>query len=360
MSCTLTQSWKILLPLKEFSPNYLSENKLFVVESGKSFLRKIGGGMEKYPIRPEVLRPTVVFHNALAKLAKNLGFSGKKFPYTYGNNSLNIKLHSYFEKYVVMTVTYTECNSQFSKTLKDKTDLTNYPDIKELCKSISGLIISGNYRQFTKLDSFSTFSCTSIKLQDDNSRLFNDKELIESLTGHTDPTDAMVQDVLSRNAGHQINSALTLIDKQGVLQQLAANYVGAKESQKKYESCCNLYELMLVISTALKDTLLDDNKVFLRSVKELVNFPENIVFSFTAQRVIEQFVRDFYLFNAIMLLDEKQVRLKQLKLASRSKGLSQGWSEFYASKEFFAVIFTSIVAGITAGSAIFITYLKSL
>ncbi|HDZ9290774.1 hypothetical protein FPW41_00720 [Vibrio cholerae] len=360
MNCMLTQSWTILLPLDESSPNYLSEHKLFVVESGKSFLRKIGGGMEDYSIRPEVLRPTVVFHNALAKHCKRLGFAGKKFPYAYYDGSLNVKIHYYFEKYVVLTVAYKENSTQLSSSLKDKTTLSNSPAIEELCLLIGGLILSGNHRQYAKLNAVPTFSCTSIKHTDLGTSLLDNKTLVESLTGHVDPTERMVEDVLSRNVGHQINSALTLIDKQGVLQQLPADYVGTKESLKKYESCCNLFELMLVINAALKDKILDNNNVFFKSIKELVNFPENIVQSFTARRTIEQFVRDFHLSNALMVLEEKQQIVQQNQVPVKSKTLRDGWNEFYASKEFFSVIATSIAAGVTGTLALFWAYLHTL
>lgn len=360
MSYTLTQSWKILLPLEQSSPNYLSEHKLFVVESGKSFLRKIGGGMEDYSIRPEVLRPTVVFHNALAKVAKNLGFSGKKFPYLHNGNSLNVTLHYYFEKYVVITITYKNDDIQTLKPLKEKATLGNYHDVKQLCLAIGGLIISGNHKQFSPLNTVPTYSCTSIKLNDASVAQLDNKELVESLTGHIDPTENMIMDVLSRNAGHQINSALTLIDKQGVLQQIPANYIGGKESLRKYESCCNIFELMLAMDMALKDGILDENKIFLQSLKNLVHFPEKIVYSFTARRTIEQFIRDFHFSNSTMALEESQNKSLQNKMVVKSKTLQDGWNEFYASKEFFAVIFTSIVAGITAGLTIFWAYLKAL
>ncbi|HDV5479682.1 TPA: hypothetical protein RI770_003669, partial [Vibrio cholerae] len=145
-----------------------------------------------------------------------------------------------------------------------------------------------------------------------------------------------------------------------VLQQLPADYVGTKESLKKYESCCNLFELMLVINAALKDKILDNNNVFFKSIKELVNFPENIVQSFTARRTIEQFVRDFHLSNALMVLEEKQQIVQQNQVPVKSKTLRDGWNEFYASKEFFSVIATSIAAGVTGTLALFWAYLHTL
>ncbi|WP_017630639.1 hypothetical protein [Vibrio sp. 624788] len=359
MNYKFNHSWKILIPLKPSSPNYLHEHKLFVRESGKSFLRKVGGGMEQFPIKPEVLLPTVVFHNSLAKIAKELGFEGKKFPYHYDKKSLNVKIHYYFEKYIVLTVTHSEDSVDFVNSLKERTDLDSYSHIEKLTLAIGGLVVSGDHKAFTPLSAIPTFSCTNIELKNEGTRSFGNKDLVEALTGHIDPIDSIVSDVLSRNTGHQTNSALTLIDKQGVIQQIPYNYIGRKEALKKYESCCNLFELFYVASQALKDDAMVRHNIFKQSLKNLVDTPENVVQSFTARRAIEQFVRDFHLSNALMIIEQQQSEVNNQPTTSR-KSFREGWTQFYASKEFFAIIFGAIVTGVVAGAGLVWAYLKTL
>lgn len=357
MSYKLNQSWKILITLDDTTPNYFSEHKLFVAESGTSFLRKIGGRMENFAISPIVLRPTIVFNNAISKLNKELGIVGKKSPYKKDNNILSFTIHAYFEKYIVLTINYIDTNVISFESLKKITNLSYYPEINNFTLAIAGLIKSGNYKNFRPLKTLPTLRCTSIEIIDVNSTLVDDCRLVESLSGHTQPVKSIIDDVLKRNKDHQLNEALTLIDKQGVIQQIPYNFIGKKEAERKYNSCCNIFELMMVISASIKNESLSKNHIYFNAISELVNSPEKVVYSFTAIRTIEQFVKDFHLPRALRELKEKSDSIRQAETAitDKKKGrlsLKDGWNQFYASKEFFGIILGACVAGATSILAI--------
>ncbi|HDT6563979.1 TPA: hypothetical protein QFT01_000083 [Enterobacter cloacae] len=351
MTFKLEQSWKILISLDNKSPNYLNSHELFLIESGKSFLRKIGGGMENFDISPLVLRPTIIFNNAISKIANKLGFTGNKAPYKNGNETLNITIHLYFEKYIILTLKHTQIDIPTIVNLRETTLLTHYPNIHDLALSITGLIKSGDYKNINPLTSIGTLRCTSIEISDDNSNHFDDSDLVESLTGHLRPVQNIVHHVLERNNTHQLNEALTLIDKQGVIQQIPFAFPAKKEAHKKYIICCNLFELFVLINKAVQDKALGTNKTFIEAISLLVKTPEKIVNSYTAIKTIEQFVKDFHLSNYLNDLEleaskefaaNELIKNKEIKMTS----FVDGFKKFYASENFFVVLFTTLFAGI--------------
>ncbi|MGY3571619.1 hypothetical protein [Vibrio paucivorans] len=358
MNYTVNQSWKILLPLSHLSPNYLHEHQLFQRQTGKSFLRKIGGGMDKFPISPEILRPTIVFDNEINKVARALGLKGKRMPYETANGTLNVNIHYYFEKYIVLDVVFKQRISFGDISLLQKSRLSSYPEIESLVLAIAGLIVSGNQQSYSPLTSIPTIRCFSIQSLDDNQ--FSNMELVEALTGHIEPTQRIIDDVLARNSGHQTSGPIiTLIDKQGVIQFIPNKPKLTKDALQKYSSCCNLLELMLVIEQSIKDGHLDSNNVFLSALKSLVEKPEDIVKSYTAQRTIKQYSKDFHLESRLSDLTKK-IELASSVLISEKKTLRRGWDEFYASNDFFQVLFTALVAGLVTGFGILWAFLKGL
>lgn len=359
----LEQSWKILISLDETSPKYYNPHKLFTLETGKSFLRKIGGGMENFAISPLVLRPTIVFNNAISKIVKDLGFTGNKFPYKKDDDSLNITIHFYFEKYIILTVKYTRVDICTPVNLREITLINHYPHVYTLVLAMAGLIKTGDYKDITPLTSVGTLRCTSIEISDADVNHFDAPDLVESLTGHLQPVQNIVKDVLNRNEGHQLNKALTLIDKQGVIQQIPFSFAAKKEAQKKYIISCNLFELFILINKAVQDDYLGANKIFIKAISSLVKTPEKIVNSYTAIKTIEQFVQDFHLSNVLSDLEfraSEDLHLKELAKNKKvkPKKLIDGLKQFYASKEFFAVLFTVIVAGLVTGVGIIIKFLQ--
>lgn len=353
MSFKLEQSWKVLISLDETSPNYYAPHELFSLESGNSFLRKIGGGMECFLISPLVLRPTIVFNNAISKIIKEAGFTGNKFPYKKNEDVLNITIHSYFEKYIALTVKYTKMYASQPVNLNNLTILRKHPEIYRLVLSFAGLIKHGDYKNITPLTSIPTFRCTLIEMVNEDFD-FEKNQLVESLTGHMQPVQNIIDDVLERNKGHQLNEALTLIDKQGVIQKIPYDFSEKKEAERKYISCCNLFELMIVIKRTLQDDYLGANRLFIKALAELVRNPERIVNSFTARKTIEQFTKDFYLVGELINLESEayqKIQLDGIMNVQSKKRISfkEGFLQFYASKEFFAVLLTVAFAGITSG-----------
>ncbi|WP_150152357.1 hypothetical protein [Enterobacter bugandensis] len=363
MTFKLEQSWKILISLDNNSPNYLNSHELFLIESGKSFLRKIGGGMENFEISPLVLRPTIIFNNAISKIANKLGFIGNKAPYKNGNKTLNITTHLYFEKYIILTLKHTQFDIPTTVNLREKTLLIHYPGIYKLALSIAGLIKSGDYKNIIPLTSIGTLRCTSIEISDGNSTHFDSSDLVESLTGHLRPVQHIVHDVLKRNKTHQLNEALTLIDKQGVIQQIPFAFPAKKEAHKKYVICCNLFELFILINKAVQDNAFGTNKTFIKAMTLLVKTPEKIVNSYTAIKTIEQFVKDFHLSNYLDDLEHEaskeftlaeSIKSQEIKMTSFKDGLKK----FYASDNFFGVLLTALITGIAAAYGILVKFFE--
>lgn len=315
--------------------------------------------MENFAISPLVLRPTIVFNNAISKLAKEKGFTGSKFPLKNGDNTLNISINFYFEKYVVLTVSYVQAEVRATANLKEMTLINSYPDIHSMVLAIAGLIKSGDYKNITPLDSVGTLRCTSIEIMSENAKSFNDLDLVESLTGHFQPVQSIVSDVLERNEKHQLNKALTLIDKQGVIQQIPFSFAAKKEAKKKYYSCCNLFELFVLIKKVVEDDYLGANPLFIQSLLSLERTPEKVVSSFTAIRTIEQLVKDFHLTRAVAELESKANQKPQINSAGNNVlTLKSGLKQFYGSKEFYAVLFTALVTVIVTNIGSIIVFFK--
>ena len=292
--------------------------------------------MECFLISPLVRRPSVVCNSAISKIVKEAGFIGNKFPYKKDKNTLNVTICSYFEKYIVLTVKYTEVDVFYPVDLKSITLLHNYPELYKLVLFIAGMIKFGNYKNITPLTSVPTLRCTSIEMLNEDFN-FEVGHLVESLTGHMQPVKNIIDDVLERNQGHQLNEALTLIDKQGVIQRIPYDFTAKKEAQKKYISCCNLFELMIVINKTIQDNYLGLNRLFIKSISDLVRNPGKVINSFTARKTIEQFVKDFHLASALSNLESdvhQEILLNDAKKIQKEKQVSfkKGFQQFIVSK----------------------------
>ncbi|MEZ8230269.1 hypothetical protein AB6C58_16005 [Vibrio splendidus] len=299
MSYGIYQSWKIILPLGSNSPNYLTSNKIFNVVSGKSFMRCMGGGMENFPLKPDVLTPTSAFNDALLKFSKPLGINGKKLPYTFKDSNLNIKINCYFGKYVVITATL---DSPIEISLNDaesSNKLKDTPEIYKFLCGVCGIILSGNHKVFSPLSSIPSLPCCRITELSSTALPIPNSTVVSALTGHIGATDNIVKSVILGNEDHQVNRATTLVDKQGVLQRVPYSLLNSKEAKNKFRSCCALFELCAVIDITLSDKYLDTNNYFINSVQKLVNDSHLITKSVTAQKTISVLVKTFRIKDSI-------------------------------------------------------------
>ncbi len=103
--------------------------------------------MENYPLKPEVLTPTSAFNDAILKFAKPFGIKGRNLPYSFKSNSVNVKIHYYFERYVVVTVTLMNTIEIGINDVQLCNKLNKYPEIYKLACGICGLILSGNHKK---------------------------------------------------------------------------------------------------------------------------------------------------------------------------------------------------------------------
>jgi hypothetical protein len=344
MSYGLCQSWKIILPLGNDSPNYLVSNKLFNVKTGKSFMRKMGGGMENYPLKPEVLTPTSAFNDAILKFSSSLGIKGCKLPYSFKNNRINITIHYYFEQYMVITATLMDAIEIGNHDVQSCNKLVKYPEVYKLLCGICGLILSGDHKRFSPLTSIPSISCSSVTELSDEVEPISNALAVSTLTGHAGAVKNIVNSVISKNESHQVNDATTLVDKQGVFQRVPYSLMKSKEAKVKFNSCCALFELLAIVNLTLSDKRLLDNKIFVESVKNLLSHPALITKSYTAQMTISTLAGEFNindnLQHIIQSLSPEPTMYKSL--------VNRFFTEFWGSKEFFSTFLPIIVSASVA------------
>ncbi|OBU25582.1 hypothetical protein [Photobacterium aquimaris] len=341
MACELHQSWKIIISLNDSSPNYYLSNKIFNVKASKSFMRKMGGGMENFQLSPDVLSPTAAFHDAILKNVTDLGFSGRTLPYKYKDNEVNIRIHHYFGKYISITLILQKGREVSVDNLIESNKLENNPDLYKLVCTIAGLITDGNLRKFSPKTSIPSISCCQVKSFFES---VTDKVLVSSLTGHSHATDNIVSKVVIKNECHQINDALTLVDKQGLLQYIPNSALDNRETKSKFESCSSLFELFSIISKSFHDQYLDNNNLFFSSVDRLVNKSSLVTKSYTSQMTIEVLANTFNISEQLertsrLLLPKKEEKIQ------KNKGLfDRFFTEYWGSNDFFTTFIPIVVS----------------
>lgn len=211
-------------------------------------MRNMGGGMENFPLCPEVLSPTVAFHDAILKKVRYLGFEGRSFPYKYKSNDVNIRINLYLDKYIAITLVVKNAIETPIDKIGFNCKLINNPELYQLACTVAGLIIDGNLKTFSPRTSIPSLPCSQVEHILAGSESVPNKVLVSALTGHSNSTDNIVSKVVGKNEHHQVNDALTLVDKQGVIQYIPDTSLNRKEVTSKFNSCTALFELFAVIS----------------------------------------------------------------------------------------------------------------
>ncbi|WP_299664783.1 hypothetical protein [uncultured Psychromonas sp.] len=342
MNYGLYQSWKVILPLGNDSPNYLTSNKLFNVKTGKSFMRKMGGGMENYPLKPEVLTPTSAFNDAILKLCIPLGIHGRKLPYKFKSNNINVTIHYYFEQYIAVTATLMKPIEIGRHHIESCNKLEDYPAVHKLMCAICGLILSGDHKKFIPLTSVPSISCSSLAELSEELEPISNALAVAALTGHAGAVTNIVNSVICKNENHQVNDATTLVDKQGVFQRVPYHLLKSKEADAKFSSCCALFELFSIINITLSGKKLLDNKLFINSVKKLLDHPALVTKSFTAQMTISTLANEFNINELLQPIIESENQ----NIEKPKSLINRFFTEFWGSKEFFSTFLPLLVSGL--------------
>lgn len=301
MRSTVGLSWKIVFTIPEDGPDYLAKTKLFNVPTAKNVLGKIGG-ITNCDFFPRTLDPTNVFYNALRKLLAKNAFFGKKLPFRYESEVTNseeevrIKLHLYKPKVVIASVQLSRFNfnADFVRLIHLQ-NIETHRRLYSLVMAICGLVESGNHRASHYKKKPKIYPCTLI-IREEGAERVPDQRAVEILTRHTNPTSAIVQDVLKKNEVHQLDVANPiLLDRQGIFANFDTSAVATLN--RKYESTMYMLELAAAISRLLiqgQFCKLAGNEQI--SVRELI-FSPKVVFtdSVTALRGWELLIKEFKL-----------------------------------------------------------------
>ncbi|WP_194435180.1 hypothetical protein [Vibrio fluminensis] len=294
MNYEVKQAWKVVIPLAESEANYISSNKLFNCLTGNNFLRAIGG-IEKLAFRPIVLQPTVAFHKALSKFREQLGFSGKKFPYKFTDNEVNINIHYYVEGYVVLTVSLKNAVPCEYDDIALLQNLTKQSNVNKLVLAAGGLIKSGKLKGFKSISSIKSYPCTII-YENNDQVCISEEQSVEILTRHSGANINIVKSVIEKNSEHQLNASRALVDRQGLLHIVPIYLNQDKETIRKFKSIANLLELSIVLSKSLNDENVFHNADYYREIGKLINNPELVIqHSVTAKNTFELLIKEFKL-----------------------------------------------------------------
>lgn len=285
MRYSVKLQWRVIAELTSEGMTALdSSNLLFNRRGGKGFLRSIGGRI-RTSYAPVVLEPTEIFHRALSETRESCKLTGKKFPYVVDDfvnghdTRVNLKFHLY-GKTLCLVVLLDEFYVDDSVILNSLQRLENHPRLSGLILKVLAVVMSGN--QFSEAirtlpKYYPAIRLLSLKAD------FGDflHKIVELLTRHPMPLESVVAAVVNKNAAHQIDSSLLMVDKQGVVAYVP---FGAEETAagnlQRFGNVASMLELAAVLKFQLS------KRVPLPSdVKDIITIPDDAIpESFSAEK----------------------------------------------------------------------------
>jgi nucleoside phosphorylase len=253
MEITSIICWKLIYALDRHSVEKLPT--LFNYQTGNGFIRT-WGGMANFEFSPQTLSPTRRFYDLLSRVKEDLGFSERKFPFLLICEETGIpqKLYASFRIYgdTVLAVSLELHSFSWSQDvrLRDFVDIEKHQNINKLSSMILGLIVKGEsgFKRAPKQPRI--YSCVQIKQS--GSRVVDEVELVEALTGHIQPTSLVLDSVLNKNSQLQIDASTIYIDRQGVVSSVPEMYWSDHTVGRRFVAACNMLESLASIRM-LKD-----------------------------------------------------------------------------------------------------------
>lgn len=245
--------WKLIYALDGHSVERLPA--LFNYQTGNGFIRT-WGGVANFEFSPQTLSPTRRFYDLLSKVKADLGFSERKFPFSLICKETGVpqKLYASFRIYgdTVLAVSLELHSFSWSQNvrLRDFADIEKHPHINKLSSMILGLIVKGEsgFKRAPKQPRI--YSCVQIKQL--GSRVVDEVELVEALTGHIQPTSLVLDSVVNKNSQLQIDASTIYIDRQGVVSSVPEMYWSDHTVARRFVAACNMLESLASIRM-LKD-----------------------------------------------------------------------------------------------------------
>lgn len=355
-------SWKVLLILPENTVNYQEPNNLFKIKGGNSFVNKMGGTKKGHlNLKPLVLEPTNVFHNAINKVSNKLGFTGKKFPYRTDNEQdLNINIRLYGTRVVILTVKLSSIFFDSDESLLELKKIKYHKKIHEFILYINGLILTGNHKSILSTGSVNSYSCLNIINKNCHDELISDSRSVEVLTGHESIKQSIISEVLEKNSKHTPYEITLLIDKQGIFFQVPNELSSNQDVTSIFGSVTLMFEYSIALSNLISSgSICDISENEYKSIHKAITDPDSIFTESVSVRkvwnlLIDEFKLKEQLNRYIETVESKDKLIDESE--AEVKTPSKEWS---VKKLFLYGLIISVFAGVLGFKPIK-TYLENV
>jgi hypothetical protein len=351
MSQELDISWKVLLLLPESQVNYQEPNNLFNIRGGNSFINKMGGTKKGHlNLKPVVLEPTNVFHNAINKVRKKLGFTGAKFPYrTDKEEDLNINIRLYGTRVVILTVKLSSIPFESDECLLELQKIKSHENIHELLLHINGLIFTGNHKSIQNRGSVNSYSCLNIINNSRCKELISDSTAVEVLTGHKGIKKAIVSEILAKNNKHTPYEITLLIDKQGVFFQVPYELSSNQDVTSIFDSVALMFEYSIALSNLISSgSMCALSKEESESICKAITHPDSIFTESVSVRKVWRLLIDEFKLKEQLERHIETAKLKNEQLVEESEVKPKVKPKDWSAKRLFLyglmiTIFTGVL-----------------
>lgn len=256
MRYRVSLQWAIVTELTSSGMVTLSNSDLlFNRKGGRRFLRNIGGRL-RANYSPVVLEPTDIFHSSLNKIRADLGFSGRKFPYSvedffYGMSvRLNVKINL-FGRVICINLKLDDFDINDDVDLSSLQRLESHPRLKEFAQKILAIIKNCDQRA-EPLGSLPKYypAIRIVSLQPDLADWHTQMTVL--ITRHATMLNSVAAEVLAKNQAHQVDQSLLLVDKQGLVAYVPFDApLSAAGNQRRFKAAASMLDLAAVLKLQL-------------------------------------------------------------------------------------------------------------
>lgn len=307
MTYQIELAWKVFSKLAlRPGQSARKSNALFNVRGGRAFSRSLGGNFQT-GYAPEVLEPTVNFHQALLPLKNRLGIKDKRYPFTIFLDYLsttvqvNITIHRY-NSVVCASVKVTPFVVDTDIDFAVIQDLESHVNLYGLVKQVLGIAATGDARAKPLQSPPKFFPVVRVCAIGPDVPNWKSR-LVAALTRHEAPSDVIVESVLAKNKPHQIDESLILIDRQGVFGYVPAT-CSAKQSRgnlQRFTNASALIEFAYAIRYDVGKGLAVDEDTRRAIESPIAAVPDSV----SAKLMWDLIVREFSLQNELQRESEK-------------------------------------------------------
>lgn len=248
MPTTIHTRWKLLVNLD--SDGLLSIAKLFNIDTGRAFVRSLGG-RSSLEFSPQTLTCTTRFFDLLRRRASELGFVGRKFPLRHVELgvSVNVRFRLYGQ-ILVAEVERSPVAAAAELEWIDQTSLWTQGQLAELILNILGIIRNPTNQFQPVAQKPKVFVCNCVV--GDDATLPSNEALVRLLTRHRTAAKIVVSQVVEKNQSLQSDSSTLLVDRQGVVACVPASLALDETTMRRYPAAANMLELIAVVERMLE------------------------------------------------------------------------------------------------------------